>query len=120
MDSSSSFGYALFILTESGEFNLKTIINRENPDRDDIDDGDIIIAKLPLTEKSLTAIRAVDKIWELESITGNGSSANSLFEMIYWLIERSSKASFAIGRGVGRNEQAALQQEIERLASGKF
>jgi len=56
----------------------------------------------------------------LESITGNGSSANSLFEMIYWLIERSSKASFAIGRGVGRNEQAALQQEIERLASGKF
>lgn len=116
----ASRGYAFFVMNEKGDFNLKIAIDQENLDPDDLDEDEKVVIKVPLSDKSITAIRALEHISSLERLTGNFGSENSLFELVYWLIEKAAKASFTFGRDIGKKEHAELISEIERLTQGKL
>ena len=115
-----SFGYAFFIINDNGSFKQKIVRDKEDLEPDELDDGDKVIAKIPLTEKSLLAFEALDAFERIERISGSDQSLNSFCGLMEWLVEKSSKASFALGRKLGREEQSELHSEIDNLTSEKF
>lgn len=114
------YGCAFFILNENGRFSLKTVVNSFELDVDDLEDGDRIILKAPLSSKSLKAMEAIESIVDLEKITGASNLEDSLSGLIQWLIERAANSSFIVGRNIGRQEQSELHREIDGIISGEF
>lgn len=115
-----SFGYALFVINENGSFKQKIIRDREELEPNEMDIGDEIIAKIPLSTQSLKAFKILDAFEQIEIVTGSRESTTSFLELMHWLIEKSSNVSFALGRELGRKEQANLHAEIEKLTTKKF
>jgi hypothetical protein len=129
-----SFGYVFFIINDSGSFKQVVVRDKEDLDPDELNDGDKVIAKIPLTEKSLLAFEALDAFENIERISGSQASMTSFSELMYWLVEKSSTVSFTLGRKIEQEEQSKLQkeqsnleeektkirEEIDRLTSEKF
>ncbi len=113
----ANFGYAFFILRNNGRFSLRTVLNDNILDLEELEDGDRVIIEMPLSDKSLAAMNAIEKIIELEEITGASDTANPMSELIRWLIERAAESSFLIGLKMGRKEQSELHQEIDDITS---
>lgn len=112
-----AYGYVFFLITKDGSFGQKIVMDQEEPDN--LNKNDEVLAKIPLTEKSLLALRAIDAIGEIEKINGSAKSPTSFAGLMSHLIEQSSKASFYLGRKFGQEEQASLQEEINTLTSAR-
>lgn len=115
-----SFGYAFFVVGQGGRFKIKITKNQEELDEEEVDDGDVFIGeKVPLTEKTLAALKVLDHIYEIEQITGSNAD-KSVFELMNWLMERSNEMAFSLGRKIGYAEKSRTDDEIDKLIAGEL
>ena len=108
-------GYMVFIKNEGRGLRLRALFDEEILAPSELKEGEEIIAQIPLSEESLSLVKIIQRLDELEEALGTTKAKPIISRLIWKTIEKAARAAFILGQNIGWENRGSISGEIDRL-----